>query len=351
MINVITSEPAVVQNPFPGMNLAEACNAVEVAVIEACNDFEMNVLLTEHAYLYANGTEMQYVDEAGQLNEKAAAIKEKAIELVKFCGQKLNELWEKAKEWVLSTIANFKAAIAKRGITDKHASYILANWRTMFGIAPTLKVTYTVDNSFTNSGEYRALMNNKDSSADYTSGEVVDMYVKRGESTKKITPAEFGNAVDAVVNKSSSLLKAINTAKKDANDEINAEIKTVKQAKEDGFQDKITNLKKSLKINTRITNDLIKVYHMYVNQQVAIASTVLNSYIGKKMISKEAKKDRADRVEDVRNGTSAAASNLADRAKAAPGKAANAVANGAKGAVDAVKNAPENVRKHFTKKD
>ena len=45
MITVINEETAVNTNPYPGMTLAEACGAMEIAVMEAVNDFQMGVLL------------------------------------------------------------------------------------------------------------------------------------------------------------------------------------------------------------------------------------------------------------------------------------------------------------------
>ena len=97
MISVINTEPEVISNPFPGMNLAEACNAAEISVMEIMNEFHMGVLLTEHAYLYENGVEIEYVDEAGNLNERAANLKAKAIEAVKAAGRKIAELFDTIK--------------------------------------------------------------------------------------------------------------------------------------------------------------------------------------------------------------------------------------------------------------
>ena len=98
MISVINTEPEVISNPFPGMSLAEACSAAEISVMEIMNEFHMGILLTEHAYLYENGVEMEYVDEAGNLNERAANLKNKAIEAVMAAGRKIAEVFDKLVE-------------------------------------------------------------------------------------------------------------------------------------------------------------------------------------------------------------------------------------------------------------
>ena len=107
MITVINEETAVNTNPYPGMSLAEACSAMELAVTEACNDFQMGILLNEHAHLYANGTELDYVDEAGSLNEKGQKIREDAANLIKWCADKMMEAWDKFIEVATSMIENF----------------------------------------------------------------------------------------------------------------------------------------------------------------------------------------------------------------------------------------------------
>lgn len=292
MINVITNDLPVSVNPYPGMSLAEACGAMEAAVAEVCNDFEMGILLTEHAYLYANGTEMEYVDEAGNLNKDGVSIKEKAINALTRAGEIIMELWDKLSDAVMTKIESLKIAMAKYGIRNADVKRIKDLSYVVFGInSISLKVNYTVDDDFINDN-YSDWMNKSSSNSDISS-EIYDMYVNTGESTIEITPSVFDKAVDAVMN--NRIMSAIKNAKKQANQEIKDEIKRVRSMKPDDMNETIAGLKDSIKTNSKINKALIKVYHAYVNQQIAIVHTVMKSAGGKTAIDVGKKIDDADR--------------------------------------------------------
>lgn len=368
MITVINNEAAVCSNPYPGMTLAEACSAMELAVAEACNDFQMNILLTEHAHLYANGTEMEYVDEAGNLNEKAAQLKENAIKLVTFCADKVMEAWDKLTEWVGAAIENFKAALAKATISEKDFNLVKSH-SEVFENPIEMKVSYTVDPDFIRSGNYADMMN-RDGNGE--SMNAVELFVKNGESTIKIDKSTFELAYKMVF--SNDMLKKIRDAKKEANDVLKKKIADVKHMKNDNFQEEIAGLKASMKANVATTKSLIKVYHSYMNQKIAILRAVMNSEPAKSLIrgtrapAKIAAGAKAAGVAVASSKAGTAVSGAAKSAaasakaagesikgageKAAEGvKAAGSkIADGAKGAADNAKAAGEKVRKHFTRK-
>ena len=101
MISIINNNEGVVySNPYPGMSLSEACGAMELYTERALNEFQMGILLDEHAYLYANGTELDYVEEAGKLE----ALKDKFINFVKGVARKIKELWDKLIRWISEQI-------------------------------------------------------------------------------------------------------------------------------------------------------------------------------------------------------------------------------------------------------
>ena len=138
--------------------------------------------------------------------------------------------------------------------------------------------------------------------------------------------------------------------------------------------DVIAGLKASMKANVKTTKTLIKVYHMYMNQKIAILRAVMNNEPAKSLIrgtrapakvaagakaagaavasSKAgvavsgAAKSAGEGLKSAGSAVSGAAKNAADGVKAA----GNKIADGAKGAVDNVKGAGEKVRKHFTRK-
>lgn len=293
MINVITNDLPVSGNPYPGMSLAEACGAMEAAVAEVCNDFEMGILLTEHAYLYANGTEMEYVDEAGNLNKDGASVKEKAINMLTNAGKWIMELWDKLSDAVMTAIENLKIKLAKYGIRSADVKRIKDRSNGVFGInSISMKVNYTVDDDFVNF-DYYDWVNNKSSGDSDIGRDIYLTYVNAGESTIDITPGVFDKAVDVVMN--NRIMSAIKNAKKQSNQEIKDEIKRVRSMNHNDMNETIAGLKDNIKTNSKITKALIKVYHAYVNQQIAIVHTVMKSSGGKAAIEVGKKSDNADR--------------------------------------------------------
>ena len=365
MITVINEETAVNTNPYPGMTLAEACGAMEMAVMEAVNDFQMGVLLTEHAHLYANGTEMSYVDEAGNFNEKAAALKEKAVGVIKFCGEKIAELWDKAIEWATRFMSSTAAALNKASISKKMAYRVAENFGNLVGSSvEVLGVGHTVDQKFLD-GAYKAYIK-ANAAGEEDPKAFYEKFVHKNEGGIMIDAGIFKAALDSIF--SNTLLADIKKAKKDANDTIKEHIAQVKSMKPDDMDEKIAGLKKTMNSNTRITREAVRVYNVYANSQAQIVRSIMNQKEVKAFVRGEAVKDIKAAGEKAKEsakaapgkaaaGAKAAGSAVADAAKAAPGKvvagakaAGEKISDGAKGAVEGVKGAGEKVRKHFTRK-
>ena len=365
MITVINEETAVNTNPYPGMTLAEACGAMEMAVMEAVNDFQMGILLTEHAHLYANGTEMSYVDEAGNFNEKAAALKEKAVGVIKFCGEKIAELWDKAIEWATRFMSSTAAALNKASISKKMAYRVAENFGNLVGSSvEVLGVGHTVDQKFLD-GAYKAYIK-ANAAGEEDPKAFYEKFVHKNEGGIMIDAGTFKAALDSIF--SNTLLADIKKAKKDANDTIKEHIAQVKSMKPDDMDEKIAGLKKTMNSNTRITREAVRVYNVYANSQAQIVRSIMNQKEVKAFVRGEAVKDIKAAGEKAKEsakaapgkaaaGAKAAGSAVADAAKAAPGKvvagakaAGEKISDGAKGAVEGVKGAGEKVRKHFTRK-
>lgn len=339
MITVINEETVVNTNPYPGMTLAEACSAMELAVAEACNDFQMGILLNEHAHLYANGTELEYVDEAGNLNEKGQKIREEAAKLISFCANKIMEAWDKLTEWAASMIDNFKAALAKATITEKDFK-LIKDHPEVFENPVKLKVSYTIKTEFSNTEEYGKMMSED---KDGKSTDAEEKFVDKVESTIEIDKDTFEKAYDAVF--TNDIVKKIRKAKSDANKALKEKMGNVKRMRQnDDFQTEIAGLKASMNANVRTTKSMIKVYHMYVNQNIAILRAVMNNEPAKSLI-------RGTRASaKVAAGAKAAGAAVASSkvGTAVSGAARNA-ADGARGVASTVKGAGKKVRDHFTR--
>ena len=279
MINVINQETAVNTNPYPGMTLAEACSAMELAVAEACNDFQMGILLNEHAHLYANGTELEYVDEAGNLNEKGQKIREEAAKLVSFCASKIMEAWDKFTEWAASMIDNFKAALNKANITKKDFELVKSH-SEVFDNPVKLKVSYTIKPEFSNTDEYGKMMSD-DKGGKPTNAE--EKFVDKNEITIEINNGIFEKAYNAVF--TNDIMKKIREAKSEANKALKKKMGNIKRMRQnEDFQTDIAGLKASMNANVQTTKSMIKVYHMYVKQNIDILRAVMNNEPAKSLI-------------------------------------------------------------------
>lgn len=276
MISVIDRETNAVSNPYPGMNLAEACNAMEIFTLEACNEFQMDVLLSEHAYLYANGNEVSYVDEAGNLNEKGAALKEKAIATIKAVGAKVVELWDKLIEWVSQRLDEVKTAFAKASLNKKNLDIVSANFDTVFhrGAIYARPVRNTVSDAFKN-GEWKKYIHNEDQTVTEINPKAIfSTYIKSHELGALVDKKVFDQAVDIVFN--NTILKDIKACKKDANDSIARKISRVKAAKGDDMDQEIADLKSTMVANNAVSKEAIKTYHLLISSNIGMLKYVMS---------------------------------------------------------------------------
>ena len=341
MISVINTEPEVISNPFPGMNLAEACNAAEISVMEIMNEFHMGVLLTEHAYLYENGVEIEYVDEAGNLNERAANLKATAIEAVKAAGRWVAEMFDKALQWVIKVAGDVKIAMKKAGIRPSDVSYIANNFDSVFSDGPIpLSVNCIIDDKFFKEDSLRDAMKNE-KQVNENRVDPYEKYVTVEDNTIDINKEVFNTAWANINDK--RIINSIKEAKRNANQRINDKITEIKKVGHEDMNEEIAGLKGAMKANAKATTSLIKVYHAYMNQQIAIVRAVMNSPKGRAVIRvgrKDAVKAAPGKAKEAAKGV---AKSTASAVTAAPGKAKNAVVSAPSKAREAIENAKDEI--------
>lgn len=341
MISVINTEPEVISNPFPGMNLAEACNAAEISVMEIMNEFHMGVLLTEHAYLYENGVEIEYVDEAGNLNESAANLKATAIEAVKAAGRWVAEMFDKALQWVVKVAGDVKIAMKKAGIRPSDVGYIANNFDTVFSDGPIpLSVNCIIDDKFFKEDSLRDVMKNE-KQVNENRVDPYEKYVTVEDNTIDIDKEVFNTAWANINDK--RVINSIKEAKRNANQRINDKIATIKKIGHEDMNEEIAGLKGAMKANAKATTSLIKVYHAYMNQQIAIVRAVMNSPKGRAVIRVERKDAVKAAPGKAKEAAKGAAKSTASAVTAAPGKAKNAVVSAPSKAREAIENAKDEI--------
>lgn len=292
MITMVTTE-SVNRNKFPGMTLAEACYAAENAINEACNEFQMNVLLNEHSYLYANGCELEYADESGALNEAGVNLKETVVGIVKKGGEILKSLWDKAAEAVANIKSSVVASFAKAGLNKKHIIAVANNWNNIEwdslggkaihikgGAAITDFGKSTID-KFVN--DYKSLLLNDAGEIDIDG--FIDRYYKDGDATIDMAAGFRGSNYVNMFNNANEFIygtnaiDVINKARKAANDAMNARIKSIKASKQaDNINEQIAGLKKAMSQNTKLTNAAVRL----VNNETVVSAKILKVIMSNK---------------------------------------------------------------------
>lgn len=344
MVTVITHEDAdmeVMQNPYPGMSLAEACAQLELETVQGINEFQMNILLAEHAYLYENGVEMSYVDEAGSMTEKGQQILQNARAFVERQARKISELFDKLIEWVLDQSAKVAEYFKKAGITEKAAKRAASKFAEVYpdGVKMSGGVEVNYDKF---KSEYRGLYSYTSDGAE-KEVKVYGTYVsKAGEKT--VSAKDFNDAVSAVF-MPKSLVADIKRSKAEANKVLNdlkAQFKTG-ASKSNDLNEKIAMLSKAASNNSKIARESIRVYHAYVSSQIAIVRAVVMGKPMRKVLVGEdvaaAKKAVANAPENAAGAAGRGAAAVVNTAK----DAGEAIEKGAKKAEEKIKGAAEKV--------
>ena len=286
---------------------------------------------------------MSYVNEAGEFNDKGISLKEKAVATIKFIGEKIAELWDKAIEWATRFMSNAVATLNKASISKKMAYRVADNFGDLVGSSvEVMGIGHTVDKKFLDGGYKAYIKSNAAGEEDPKA--FYEKFVHKNEGGIMIDAGTFKDALDSIFK--STLLAEIKKAKKDANDDIKEHIAQVKSMKPDDMNEKIAGLKKTMNSNTRITREAVRVYNVYANSQAQIIRSIMNQKEVKAFVRGEAAKD-----------IKAAGEKAKESAKAAPGRvvagakdAGEKISGVAKGVADGVKGAGEKVRTHFTRK-
>jgi len=313
MISVITNEN-VVSNPYPGMSLAEACGQLMLETEQMVNELNMNILLTEHAYLYENGVEIEYVDEAGVENSKAAELKQKVVDFIHKIGQKISELWDKLIEWVTQRIDEVATAFKRMSITKDKFNKAKEALNKIQGVYLKDVVKYDVNyDKFL--GEYEGLFNmgtgfeagREGADKEGNMLNVYERYVKpvyTGHGSDIAIDVAAFEAAGEVVFSKDKILKDIKDCKKKANAEIEKLKKQARAAKAEDMSEELNKLTFAAKNNSKIAKDCSRVYHAYLSNQIAIIRGVFANDKIKEAIGeiKEAKKeaDKAAKEADAK---------------------------------------------------
>ncbi len=295
IVNVINGQGtgAISSNPFPGMSLAEACGEMKSNVSDILNEMNMGILLNEHMYLRENGTDIEYVNEAG------FELKQKVTDAISKIGAKISELWDKLVKWVQERVEDVRLAFARASVNKKKAEEIaskLADGAAVSASKLKLKIMITkpqIDKMVKDLQDFEP--------GKFDNGQTVDAYLaENGEkfrerySTKD--PAEFvitknlmTDAISVVFETDRNVVPAIRTAKKNMLAGLD---KLKNKIKGDDAEDKADQLKNVNTASRQVStccSEAIKLFHTYVDINVKILQA------GVRFKGKDEKKDEADK--------------------------------------------------------
>lgn len=303
IVNVINGQGtgAISSNPFPGMSLAEACGEMKANVSDILNEMNMGILLNEHMYLRENGTDIEYVNEAG------FELKQKVTDAISKIGAKISELWDKLVKWVQERVEDVRLAFARASVNKKKAEEIANKLEkdesTVSASKLKLKIMITTDqiNKMVNDLQSfePGIFDNGETVADYLS----DNGAKFREKYSTKDPAEFTinkkqmlDAIAIVFDTNRKIVPAIRTAKKNMLAGLD---KLKNKIKGDDAEDKADQLKNVNTASRQVSaccSEAIKLFHTYVDINVKILQAGVR-FKGKDDNKAEADKKKAEKEE------------------------------------------------------
>lgn len=289
IVNVISGQSSgyTNPNPFPGMSLAEACGMLQAYTSDAINEMNMSILLNEHAYLLENGTEIEYVNEANyQLKEKIKSAVDKVTKSV-------SDLWDKLVKWVQDRVEDVREKFNRLTINKKKCQDIIKNWGSdarfkhkisNFVDKKALEDAVTAFNSikvtrsrFTDFDGEKTSRKNVADQVDAAGGSLKTMISRKLKEVCVRENYEFTvdsstlqDAFDVVFETDRSILVAIRKGKASAIKALNELKSKIKDEDADDKSDKLKEVNYSMRFISTMSSELIKLYHLYINNNVEI---------------------------------------------------------------------------------
>lgn len=303
IVNVINGQGtgAISSNPFPGMSLAEACGEMKANVSDILNEMNMGILLNEHMYLRENGTDIEYVNEAG------FELKQKVTNAISKIGANISKLWDKLVKWVQERVEDVRLAFARASVNKKKAEEIANKLEkdesTVSASKLKLKIMITTNQINKMVNDLQSFtpgdLDNGETVADYLS----DNGAKFREKYSTKDPAEFTinkkqmlDAIAIVFDTNRNIIPAIRTAKKNMLAGLD---KLKNKIKGDDAEDKADQLKNVNTTSRQVSvccSEAIKLFHTYVDVNVKILQAGVR-FKGKDDNKAEADKKKAEKEE------------------------------------------------------
>lgn len=300
MITVIDNYNESAFNCYDGMSLGDAVNSMVLESHNVVNELMMDILLTEHSYLYENATEITYVNEDGKENANGTALKEKISDAVDKVRTFIAGAWNNFISWVQNAIEDVVTKIKKLGVSKKQYEENVKVLGTAGNVVVKVSkwsLSKEVENAINNLDGFRS--NIGGGQTFWKPGDYFKQFAEKGEEDY-INPKSdqwfFEKAGQVVFDSKGT----INKIRKNQKDMDNALIKIKKIAMINNPKDNADTLKavsESIKNNANVAKDKIKLYNKYIAANLTIVRDVIKS--GKSITAKRAKAEKAQKVVDA----------------------------------------------------
>lgn len=284
MITVI-DQPT--RNLYEGMSFSETLDNMVIGVCEACNDFMMDTILTEHAYLYENATEITYVNEDGSENSNGTSLKEKFFKHVESVKKMIGDAIKRVLGFISKKIDAIHDKLIALGINEKKideaikyldshdasVNFNLSGWAFIREEIIKAKDTAFIRKENIDSHEFyskQGQLYEKLEKAASESKEGIDLNGKISSSESSIL--KFAKKVVL----GNSLKKDINEAWKKADESLESLKKTIAKGElGENIGERIGKANDALKSNAIASKDLMRAYANHFNDYLSIITTLI----------------------------------------------------------------------------
>ena len=300
MITVIDNYNESAFNCYEGMSLSDAVNSMVLESHNVVNERMMDILLTEHSYLYENATEITYVNEDGTENANGVSLKEKIGAAVDKVRTFIAGAWNNFISWVENAIEDITTKIKKLGVSKKQYDENVKVLGTAGNIVVKVSkwsISKEADNAINNLDGFRS--NIGGGQKFWEPGEYFKQFAKKNDEEGYINPKDdqwFFEKAGQVVFDSKGTISKIRKNQKDM-DAALIKIKKIAMINDPkNNADTLKAVSESIKNNANVAKDKIKLYNKYIAANLTIVRDVIKS--GKSITAKRAKAEKAQKVVD-----------------------------------------------------
>lgn len=299
MITVIDNYNESAFDCYRGQSLADAVSNMVLESHNVMNELMMDILLTEHSYLYENATDITYVNEDGSDNANGVSLKEKIGAAIDKVRGFIASAWNNFISWVSDKVEDIATNIKKLGLNKKKYDEAVKVMKSAGNVVvKTSKwvLSKDVDAAINNLDGFKD--NISTGSKTWEPGEYFKQFAKEGEADYVSSSDDqwFFEKAGAVVFDSAGTIKRIRKNQKDMD---NALIKIKKHAmvdKADNMNETLSAVNAAIKNNANVAKDKIRLYNKNIAANITIVRDVLKS--AGAITKKRAAAEKAQKVVD-----------------------------------------------------